>query len=68
MRSVDLSHAQAAPAPHTARLGELLANDVRDTVLAQSLLRILDDHRSDGDRWLRMQTARLIEQDRSIAA
>jgi hypothetical protein len=41
MRSVDLSHAQAAPAPHTARLGELMANDVRDTVLAQSLLRIL---------------------------
>jgi hypothetical protein len=45
-----------------------LANDVRDTVLAQSLLRILCGHRSDGDRWLRMQTARLIEQDRSIAA
>jgi hypothetical protein len=68
MRSVDLSHAQAAPAPHTARLAELVANDVRDTVLAQSLLRILEDHRSDGDRWLRMQTARLIEQDRRVAA
>jgi hypothetical protein len=60
---VETSNGQGSAGPRTARLAELLADREPEIGLAESLLHILRNHARDGDRWMRLQTAALIDRD-----